>query len=251
MNSSAVQLANLADPADLRGLFANDGWVMQKKHDGRRALVSRRQGRLSASGRSGRDLAISATLAARLAALPDCSTLDGELVGDSFHAFDLLELEGRDLREIPLGSRLDLLADVPVVRVESFQEERKKVFQQWRRARSEGVIFKDLASPYRPGRPVRGGSWLKWKFINTASCIVSAHNERKSVGISVLDAGVLVNVGNVSIPGSQSRPDLESVIEVQYLYAFPDTRRLFQPVFLMVRDDITSAACLLSQLKYR
>ncbi len=88
--------------------------------------------------------------------------------------YDLLELEGKDIRWLPLAQRQELLAalykktkgeGVPlllskVVRFSTWE----KVAQERERAqemRSEGLMLKHKKSPYAVGR--KKGTWWKWK----------------------------------------------------------------------------------------
>ena len=87
-------------------------------------------------------------------------------------AYDLLEWEGRDLRETPLSERRVLLEQLvakaknPVLLLSEavdFQDwsELAAEREQAREIGSEGIMLKRLNSPYRSGR--RKGDWWKWK----------------------------------------------------------------------------------------
>ena len=41
------------------------------------------------------------------------------------------------------------------------------------------------------------------------------------------------------------------MVEIRYLYAFPESGVLFQPVYLGIRTDITAAECVTRQLKFK
>lgn len=87
--------------------------------------------------------------------------------------YDLLEWEGRDIRQKPLRERRALLErllsdhptggilllseTVPFDDWNELREERENA----RRYRSEGLMLKQLDSPYKSGR--RKGDWWKWK----------------------------------------------------------------------------------------
>ncbi len=89
-----------------------------------------------------------------------------------FIAYDLLELDGKDLREIPLEQRRQLLAEVvtavnlpmvqlsPVVKVESWDALRT-LRESARDRGSEGIMLKRKNSSYQVGR--KRGDWWKWK----------------------------------------------------------------------------------------
>jgi bifunctional non-homologous end joining protein LigD len=73
-------------------------------------------------------------------------------------AFDLLELDGRDLRHEPLERRKALLAkllkgqQVSIVLNEHFDEDGAIVFREACRLGCEGIVSKRLGSLYRSGR---------------------------------------------------------------------------------------------------
>jgi DNA ligase-1 len=90
-----------------------------------------------------------------------------------FLAYDLLENRGQDIREKPLMRRRKLLVELlqpvdstaplslsPLVQASSW--ERLSAARQESRSRKvEGLMLKNLRSPYRAGR--RRGGWWKWK----------------------------------------------------------------------------------------
>lgn len=93
----------------------------------------------------------------------------GEAVPVRFIAFDLLGIDGKGCLELPLSERRALLEEVTfggaIDRCEVFHattaEEVDEAFNEARRRDNEGLIAKDPASPYSPGR--RGKQWLKLK----------------------------------------------------------------------------------------
>lgn len=115
----------------------------------------------------------------------------------------------------------------------------------------EGVVFKKLTGAYTQGRPPTGGDALKLKFIETASFIVSGINDQRSVSLSLWRGDTLVSAGNVTIPPNEAVPREGTVVEVRYLYAFPESGAVYQPVYLGPRDDIAPAECVVEQLKYK
>jgi len=112
-----------------------------------------------------------------------------------FIAFDLLFHDGEDLLERPLTERrarleaqaaahpAPLIAAIAVLRPPPSAEAVQAAFKQARADGHEGLIAKDPASPYSPGR--RGKAWLKLKTSNTLDCIVVAaeqgHGKRAEV----------------------------------------------------------------------
>ena len=89
-----------------------------------------------------------------------------------FIAYDILELEGEDIRELPLIDRRNKLEKVindlnlpfihlsPVIKVSNW-DELKQVRMQARDKGSEGLMLKRKNSGYQVGR--KRGDWWKWK----------------------------------------------------------------------------------------
>jgi bifunctional non-homologous end joining protein LigD len=83
-------------------------------------------------------------------------------------SFDLLELDGRDLRRRPIEERKGLLAkllhdsdsDPGIVLNEHYEEDGETVFGEACRLGCEGIVSKRLGSTYRRGR---SPLWLKVK----------------------------------------------------------------------------------------
>jgi bifunctional non-homologous end joining protein LigD len=164
-------------------------WVHSPKHDGFR-MVCRREG---PQARLWSRNALNWTqrlprIAGGLLELPCAScVLDGEAVvqlpdgRDDFHAlrskagaqhamlmaFDLLELDGRDLRPLPLEERRAelrrLVETTPVdgvAFVDATDEDGEALFRHACRLGLEGIVSKRRDSPYRSGR---SQAWLKSK----------------------------------------------------------------------------------------
>ena len=111
-------------------------------------------------------------------------------------------------------------------------------------------MFKQLSAPYTPGRPNSGGSQLKHKFVATLSAVVAKVNVQRSVQLRLLNHEGWQVVGNVTIPPNHSIPGVGAIVEVRYLYAYPDGS-LFQPVYLGERSDVGVEECVVSQLQFK
>lgn len=179
--------------------------------------------------------------------------LDGELIGETIYLFDALELAGNDLRGLPYGIRMGKLqkelsaftaAGSPIQLVDTVFESKAKHkrFESLKKQGVEGVVFKLLSAPYKPGRPASGGDQLKFKFTNTCTCQVSGHNEKgkRSVYIQMLDGKELVDMGKVTILPNFDIPEVGTLVEVKYLYRHVHGA-LYQPIYLGPRDDIDKA----------
>jgi bifunctional non-homologous end joining protein LigD len=186
--------------------------------------------------------------------------LDGESIGNAYHAFDLLVLDGVDIRVWPYRERLaglmNLISGVhqTVIRFvdTAFTTEQKRtLLDRLRRDRKEGIVFKQLDAPYTPGRPNGSGSQLKHKFCATLSALVAKTNPQRSVELKLRGSAGWQSCGNVTIPANHKIPAAGQVVEVRYLYAFKESGVLYQPVYLGVREDVEPAECRVAQLKYK
>jgi bifunctional non-homologous end joining protein LigD len=232
------QLLNEVEGGGETRLLSDDGWGAEEKFDGKRIILRYEGERLSVINRKGLTCAVSAAFVADALALGETFgdfVIDGEAVGETFRAFDLLGLEGRDLRALPFIQRRALLAELladglPFLRLSQLAvtREAKEELCYWlRREGREGVVFKRLDAPYTAGRPNRGGPQLKLKFYSTATFVVARRNPRRSVALELLDGeGRAVAVGNVTIPANFDLPDVGACVEVRYLYAYRRRERL-------------------------
>ncbi len=253
------QLLNAVSVEDAEVLLNDDRYLLQPKMDGRRCLLQKTGLRLIGINRRGLETSIPETLRRSGEQLPGDWIIDGELIGDTLHAFDLLEHDG-SLRAQPYRERLVALLNLlmsgqaPAIcylAAVSGATTKRCVFEDCQEQGSEGVVFKQIDAPYIPGRPNSGGSQLKHKFVETASVIITAINKKHSVAMGLYRGDKLVPAGNVTIPVNQPIPEMGRVVDVRYLYAIEGSNALYQPVFLGVRDDIAPIECTVDQLKFR
>ncbi|MBI3296994.1 MAG: DNA ligase D [Elusimicrobia bacterium] len=209
-----------------------DEWVHELKLDGYRVLARVEGGRARLFTRRGLDWTERfSALAAALGGLSArTASLDGEVValdekgrtsfsslqralsegaGDRlrYFAFDLLELDGADLRERPLLERkaaLSRLLNSGSARVSYSQHLEGKgraLFRHACRLALEGLVSKRKDAPYRPGR---GRDWLKIKCHSDQELVIAGFTEptgaRSGLGALVLgvnDGGGLRHAGRV------------------------------------------------------
>ena len=255
------QLLNPIDEEELEKYLSDDRWWMQEKFDGRRALIRKDGDGVIGINRSGLTIDLPRSIAEAVRALSTTRcVLDGEAIGDSYTAFDLLEEATLDLRQACYGDRyahlLDLIETVPsdslrYATTAMVETAKRELLAKLKGRKAEGVVFKRQDASYTPGRPSSGGPQLKCKFYATASCIVAAANgSKRSVALQLVNGRKKVPVGNVTIPVNRSIPGAGAIVEVRYLYAYPGGS-LFQPVYLGSRDDMKVSACRTDQLKYK
>jgi bifunctional non-homologous end joining protein LigD len=164
------------------------GWIHEIKHDGFRILARKDAASAGLITRAGNDFSSRFPfIAMALSKLPVRSCLiDGEaivcdenglavfdlirrhgaLASAVLCAFDLLELDGRDLRRDPIEQRKRLLAKLlrgshsSIVLNEHFEDDGASVYRAACELGCEGIVSKRLGSPYRSGLSPH---WVKIK----------------------------------------------------------------------------------------
>jgi bifunctional non-homologous end joining protein LigD len=201
-----------------------DGYRLQARIEARRVTLLTRTG-LDWTGKFG------TVVAAAFMDLPaDTALIDGELVVENdhgasdfsalqadlsagrrdrfvFYAFDLLHLDGVDLRQAPLTERKTALerllaGQAGVLRFsESFDEDGAMIIEHACRLSLEGVVSKRRDAPYRSGR---GKDWIKSKCRDRQEFAIGGYVpstvSRRAVGSLVLgyyDGDRLIHVGRV------------------------------------------------------
>jgi bifunctional non-homologous end joining protein LigD len=166
--------------------FTDPDWLFEVKHDGFRSLAQIHDGcrLVSRKGNEYRRKRL-LELAGALSAVTHDVVLDGELVcldddGRSlfydmmfhretayFYAFDILWLDGDDLRDRPLLERKQILRQITsagpgrLLYVDHIEAEGERLFAQVCQRDMEGVVCKPKLSPYKV---LRGKSpWIKIK----------------------------------------------------------------------------------------
>ncbi len=253
------QLLNAVDQSELTRLLNDRKYCIQEKHDGRRLLVRTRGKEVTGINRRGLIVAIPEPIRQAVLRLPLDVLIDGEAVGDTFHVFDLLEIGGHDYRERRYIDRIAALLNAIPTKEKAIRPvatyilpvDKLRVFDEMKTNNKEGVVFKDTQATYAPGRPTSGGPQLKFKFIDSASFIVTAGNKKRSVTLGLHHGDKIVFAGNVSIPSNHDIPNVGDVVDVRYLHAFPESGAIYQPVYLGKRDDVPTSDCVVTQLKYK
>jgi bifunctional non-homologous end joining protein LigD len=95
----------------------------------------------------------------------------------TYHVFDLLHLDGRDLTGLPLVERKALLAPLiarlpasgPIRYSDHVRGQGPKFFAQACKLHLEGIVSKRAAAPYRSGRTE---DWLKVKCLNRQEFVI-------------------------------------------------------------------------------
>lgn len=174
--------------------FTGPEWLFERKFDGIRLLAFKQGSDVQLFSRNHLPQNLPAINRA-IEQLPhDELILDGELTWPggvvSYHVFDIMWLDGRDLGSLPLEERLEVLKQLPLAgplhRVEPVIED-----SPWERAEREGwegVIAKRRDSLYEHRR---SRNWLKMKCDLSHTFIVGGFTDPqgKRVGLGALLVG--------------------------------------------------------------
>ncbi len=253
------QLLNPIDEKHAEHLLTTPDYWMQEKMDGRRLLIRKEGDTITGINRLGFITSVPEMIARSASMYQGNFILDGEAVGETLHAFDLLTISGEDMRKLRFAVRYMRLRDLlnafhhPHIKIVNTYcaPEMAGMYSQFKGEGKEGVVFKHLDAPYTAGKPNSGGSQLKFKFYETASFIVTKLNDKRSVSLILFEDEKVRPAGNVTIPPNHDIPAPGTVVECRYLYAFKESGSIYQPVYLGPREDILSAECTTAQLKYK
>jgi bifunctional non-homologous end joining protein LigD len=274
--------------------FDKSGWAYEEKYDGDRILAYKEADRVRLLSRNGKDRTgrFPGIAAAIKALSADTLLLDGEVVifdkqGVSrfqllqkgqgkpvFAVFDCLFHDGEDLRREPLSARRAVMmksigSGKTLMPSHLLAANGLAAFRIARRRGYEGLVAKDLSSPYMEARTTR---WLKVKVHQEDEFVICGYTKpagsRKYFGALLLGAyenGRLQYVGKVGTgfdgstlaalhqklrvlasvhPALVDPPREKGVVFVEpqliaqiSFQEWTADRKLRQPVFLGLRDD--------------
>ena len=172
--------------------FAGPEWVFERKLDGIRLLAFKDGDRVRLLSRN----RLPQTLPQISASVRDLPVhdvvLDGEVDwdGSSYHVFDIVWLNGRDVTPLPFDERRALLRGLPLSaplrRVAAIAD--PKPWERACREGGEGVVAKRRNSPYEHRRSPH---WLKMKCEATQELVVGGFTDPKGtrVGLGALLVG--------------------------------------------------------------
>jgi bifunctional non-homologous end joining protein LigD len=254
------------------GAFSRPGWLFELKYDGVRVIAEKRGDEVRLLARTGGDRSeVYPEITYAVSQLPiERCVVDGEIVALDesgrtsferlqrrftqrdpaliergraevpivYYAFDLLSVQGRDVRALPLVERKALLARFAprsgIIRFADHVEgDGERLFEAAAAHDMEGVVAKRADSPYSSGR--RSRHWLKLKVPRQAHLVVvglaNGKGSRRALG-SLAGAwwrgGELVWAGNV---GSGLRE-----VDVQDLLGWADGNEVEAPPLAGVPD---------------
>ncbi len=223
------------------GVFSSPGWLFEPKLDGFRALAFLQDGNVRLISRTGKDMTKNFRgIADDLSVLPHREmVLDGEIValGENglpdfvllqnnagmykvpgaesvsvkaatvaYYPFDILYLDGRDLRQAPLHQRKHALrlAVPPSERIRSMEYvegEGEAFFRVAEHLGLEGIVAKRRDSRYDAGQ--RSRDWLKIKQVLSQELVIAGYTQGEgeraesfgAVALGYYDGGTLTYAG--------------------------------------------------------
>lgn len=197
--------------------FAGPEWLFERKFDGIRLLAYKRGNTVQLFSRNRLPQHLPSVEKA-IAKLPvKDAILDGEVAWDgssSYHVFDVLWFNGRNVTELPLEERRAILKSLPFTppmkRVELLKDP-----NPWERARREGwegVIAKRRGSIYEHRRSKQ---WLKLKVEASQELVVGGFTDPEGARVGL---GALL-VGYYEPSVSSGSPRAKSTDGVDFVFA--------------------------------
>ena len=260
------QLYNEATPAQVESYLADPAWWLQEKYDGHRRMIQRTGKDIIGSNRKGLQVALPQPIVDCLMYVEDEGDilLDGEIMGGSvLFIFDVLIVNGKDIRDEPLEARLVHLERIKAkleaagsqalfaTSTARTEEEKRRLYAVLREKALEGGMFKRLNAPYKAGRPNSGGDQMKNPFIWRATFIAGKRKSgKRSVELFGVDGDQDVFLGYCTIPANHSVPPVGTFIDADYKYVYVGGA-VAQARYVRERDDVDRADCAISKLHYK
>lgn len=250
------QLLNNLSDDELLKFIQDDEWMMQEKHDGRRLMFKKTKDEATAINKKGLSIAVPESVSSLIQSVPEDVLVDGEIIGENYYIFDILEYNGKDLRSQSAKERFEVLASIPALKdnvVETYfnTQDKTAFFEKLKEAKREGAVFKKIGSAYVPGRPASGGNQRKYKFwASLTAKVMGQHKTKRSVNVGLYKDGELVDMGKVTIPANYDIPDVNAYVEVVYLYCEVGGK-LYQSKYKGIRDDQDDTDCGYGQVKFK
>lgn len=232
----------LATPAREEGVPEGADWVHEIKWDGMRVIADVTPTGVRLYSRPGNDVTARCPALAGLAALGHTMVLDGELaaVGEDrrptfgnlqtgrgqvkYFIFDVVELDGADLRALPWTERRRLLESLHLGDdawlVPPTYDDGEMLLEATRQQGLEGIVSKRRSSPYAAG--LRSRDWLKFPHRPRLSWVIGGWRPEKDspgrlgsvlVGEPLPGGGLLFRGRVGSGLGGKAGPVLKALLE--------------------------------------
>ncbi len=250
----SLQLSTPINEDECERKLQDDSWGAQLKANGERRALIVVAGTMTSANKKCCKVNVPAHWTEAIDYFGDV-TIDGEQIGDDFYAFDIIRIGDKDLHTLPFAARYLQLSKLfhgregrpswfKLLEAQVTTATKRSLFEHVKKNNLEGLVFQRLAGTYRAGR---NSDSLKFKFVDSATCVVYALNSQRSVVVGLFDvAGELKPFGNVTIPPNHDIPAVGEFIEVEFLYF---TGRAFeQPQYLGRRPDQDKADAQVDQI---
>jgi ATP-dependent DNA ligase len=242
-------LAMAGDEKQIDQMIASANWHFERKYDGERCVIEVAQD-IHLYNRTGKEINSQFPELAEMATKLPKGIYDGEIFVESntenkdkpttagrtgvraseakmlgrikpatYKCFDVIEYEGRDIRNEPYEARKEILARVDSLRIQGFdgvfpEENPKLVWNRILRGGDEGMVAKRVGSRYEH---LRSSNWVKLKTWQEEDfLVVGITSEKREISALVLDNGMKVNCSLNGLQYNRLLSDLvkaDSVIE--------------------------------------
>lgn len=243
-------LNDVREEEAIEQLLSSSEWVAQEKHDGEHRIIRKQNDKVEGINKTGMLVPLPVMVAEEMGNLKASSfTVDGEIIGDNYHIFELLEFNGKDLRELPYEERIIQMetlllvsGSVSITQTAYTEKEKRSLAARILQENGEGVVFKRKDAKFSAGKPASGGSQRKWKYTESATLEAGQPTTgKRSIALLARDGeGNRIHVGKSTVPPNFEMPKPGELVEIGYLYRNPgDGGCLSQPVYKGVRTDQT------------
>jgi ATP-dependent DNA ligase len=190
--------------------FYIDDCIIEEKYNGHRMLAHRVDDKIFLRTRNGKPMNSPKIAEALLDVLPNNTISDGEIISNDrnfenlhvksnavmYQMFDIMTVDGRDIKNKPLSYRRNVLEDmVPneyvgvseILDFNTFEE-----IDAWiLKTNSEGIVAKEINSTYIPGKR----SWYKRKPVRTLTAKIVGMTEGKGKRKGIMGAIQIIPTG--------------------------------------------------------
>ena len=194
--------------------FNIDDCFVEEKYNGHRLIARRIDDEIFLHSRNGKPMNSPKIAEALLDVLPENTIADGEIISQDrdfenlhvksdnvkYEMFDIVTIDGRDIKSKPLTYRRNVLEEmVPnkyvgiseILDFNSFEE-----IDTWiNKTNSEGIVAKLMREPYNPGKR----SWFKRKLMKTLSARITGMTEGTGKRKGLLGAVLIIPEGLTAV----------------------------------------------------
>jgi bifunctional non-homologous end joining protein LigD len=236
----------------------NVAFCAQRKYDGVRLAVDfSRASPYEGYNRKGERVDVpESSVANLLRSHIDSAFIDGEWIAavGQYVAFDLLEINGEDLRRLPYSERYATLQELGeylnVATLFRTTDQKTAALLDEIEMSGEGLVYKKLSAPYMLGRQGVNVKLKLWASATVRVCAKKKEDGKASFATEVLRDSKWWPCGTVTLTKTADLPKPGTYREIKYLYV-GNGGRLYQPEDLGPRSDVDDSDCGWGQLKIK